>query len=332
MELSGISTFGSTIWTSLRDVERPFVRYLNPSTDAVQICRVDSGSSPIILSVIIPTADADRQGYFPALLEQIRTQNFQDFELIIVRGDPRQGRAINMGAALARGRYLITLDDDTSLPDRETFGKLLSVMEDHPDIGMAGGNNVIPNNCPPFIRRVMEQIPRRSWTPVLEITDSDLAEHPCLIMRSDDFKAVGGENEWIPRGLDPYLRQEFRKLGKRVVLIPGVIYHHLPPGSWGKLLRQFYRNGRQAAFVNHHYPQWMIETPEQHGAFKAQRPLIFRVFRFPWRLLKAFLTGKFIFFFSEVAYAAGFIYELLINKHSPNDIPPKGIDLHTGMN
>lgn len=310
-------------WTSLRNVERPFVRYLNPLTDAVQICRVESGSSPVILSVIIPTSDANRQGYFPALLEQIRIQNFQNFELIVVRGDARQGRAINIGATLARGKYFLTLDDDTSLPDRETFDKLLSVMEAHPDIGMAGGNNLIPEDCPPFIRQVMKELPRRSWRPVQEITDSDLAEHPCLIMRTDDFKAVGGENELIPRGLDPYLRQEFRKLGKRVVLIPEVIYHHLPPGSRDKLLRQFYRNGRQAAFVNRHYPQWMIETPARHGTFKARRPFIFRVFRFPLRLLKTFLTGKFIFLFCEVFYAAGFIYELLFNKLSNNNIIPQ---------
>lgn len=320
-----ISTFPSNTWTCVTNAERPFVRYLNPSMDSIWILRVEPENSPAIISVIIPTSDANRQGYFPALLEQIRTQNFQNFELIIIRGDTRQGRAFNIGASLAQGRYLLTLDDDTALPDRETFGKLLSVMEDHPDIGMAGGNNVIPNNCPPFIRRVMEQIPRRSWKPVLEITDSDLAEHPCLIMRTEEFKAVGGENEWIPRGLDPYLRQEFRKLGKRVVLVPGVIYHHLPPGSWDELLQQFYRNGRQAAFVNRHYPHWMIETPEGHGAFKARRPLVFRVFRFPWRLLKAFLTGKFIFFFSEVAYAIGFIYEMTFNEYSPNNITPEGL-------
>lgn len=318
------TTFPSNTWTSVTNAERPFVRYLNPSMGSVWIYRVEPENSPAIISVIIPTSDADRQGYFPALLEQIQAQNFRNFELIIIRGDTRQGRAFNIGASLAQGRYLLTLDDDTALPDRETFGKLLSVMEDHPDIGMAGGNNVIPNNCPPFIRRVMEQIPRRSWTPVLKITESDLAEHPCLIIRSDDFKAVGGENELIPRGLDPYLRQKFRQLGKRIVLVPGVIYHHLPPGDWIKLLRQFYRNGRQAAFVNRHYPQWAIETPAEHGAFNAQRPFIFRVFRFPLRLLKAFLTGRFIFFFSEVAYATGFIYELLFTKHSPNDIPPQG--------
>lgn len=310
-------------WKVMTNIERPFVCHINPITAAVQIGHLKFTEGSPVISVIIPTADASRNGYFPMLIDQIKKQHFTDFELIIVMGDKRQGRAINIGATLAQGKYLVTLDDDTFLPDPETFGKLVSIMDVHQDIGLAGGNNTIPDDCPPFIRRVMEQIPRRSWTPVLEITDSDLAEHPCLIMRSDDFKAVGGENELIPRGLDPYLRQEFRKLGKRVVLIPGVIYHHLPPGSWGKLLRQFYRNGRQAAFVNRNYPQWMIETPERHGAFKARRPLIFRVFRFPLRLLKAFFTGKFIFLFCEVAYATGVMYELLFNKLSNNNMPPK---------
>lgn len=301
---------------------RKFVRYYHPEPPTGKVFFGRPRDSAF-LSVIIPTCDADRDGYFEQLIEQIGDQDLIEYEVIVVKGDARQGRAINIGAALAKGKYLLTLDDDTSLPDRETFSKLIAVMDKHPEIGMAGGNNVIPEDASPFVRRVMEQIPRRSWTPVLEITDSDLAEHPCLIMRSDDFKAVGGENELIPRGLDPYLRQEFRKLGQRVVIVPGVIYHHLPPGSWDKLLQQFYRNGRQAAFVSRHYPQWMIETPEEHGTFTTQRPLIFRVFRFPLRLLKAFFTGKFIFLFCEVAYATGVMYELLFNKLSNNNMPPK---------
>jgi glycosyltransferase involved in cell wall biosynthesis len=266
------------------------------------------------VSIIIPTFDAYRGGYFPQLLKQIGNQDLNDYEVIVVRGDPRQGRAINIGAALSEGKYLLTLDDDTSLPDLETFSKLVEVMEKHPEIGMAGGNNVIPKNVSPFIRRVMKQIPRRSWKPVQEITDSDLAEHPCLIMRAKEFKKVGGENELIPRGLDPYLREEFRKIGKRVVVVPGVIYHHLPPNNLSKLLRQFYRNGRQAAYVNRNYPQWVIETPSKHGSFKNRLPLSLRIFRFPLRLMRALITIKHIWFLCEVAYALGFAYEWFFAK------------------
>lgn len=268
------------------------------------------------VSIIIPTFDAYRGGYFPKLLGQISRQNFSQFEVVVVRSDPRQGRAINIGAALAKGKYLLTLDDDTSLPDPETFSKLVAVMEKHPEIGMVGGNNVIPKDASPFVRRVMKQIPRRSWKSVQKITDSDLAEHPCLIMRAKEFKKVGGENELIPRGLDPYLREEFRKLGKRVVVIPGVIYHHLPPDSLAKLWRQFYRNGCQAAYTNRNYPQWVIETPSKHGSFKVRKPFPLRILRFPIRLLYALVTGRFMWFLCEVAYALGFAYELFFTRKS----------------
>jgi GT2 family glycosyltransferase len=244
-------------------------------------------------------------------LRQISEQDFTSFELLVVRGDSYQGRAINVGAALAQGKYLLTLDDDTALPDPQTFRKLVAVMDAHLDIGIAGGNNVIPENASPFVRRVMQQIPRRSWKPVIEITDSDLAEHPCMIMRLDEFKAVGGENELLPRGLDPYLREQFRRMGKRVVVVPGVTYHHLPPDNLTILLRQYYRNGLQAAFVNRNFPQWIIETPPDHGQFEVHYPRAKRYVRFSLRLLRALLDRKSLWFLSELSYALGFAREYL---------------------
>jgi hypothetical protein len=187
----------------------------------------------------------------------------------------------------------------------------MAVMDAHPGIGMAGGSNLIPKDAPAFVRRVMKELPRRSWPMVEEITDSDLAEHPCMIMRTAEFKQVGGENELIPRGLDPYLRMEFRKLGKRVVVVPGVVYHHLPPERLSRLLRQFYRNGIQAAFTNRHYPEWVIETPSRHGPFRTRLPFAFRICRFPLRLLLAIITMRPIWFLCEMAYATAFIHERL---------------------
>jgi len=268
-----------------------------------------------LVSIIIPCYNEqdniDRT--LDQLIELVEAHPYR-FEIIVVKGDPRQGRAINIGAAVARGKYLMTLDDDTSLPDPDTFTKLVAVMDAHPEIGMAGGNNVVPPDASPFMRRVMTEIPRRSWKPVRDITDSDLAEHPCLIMRTAEFKKVGGENELIPRGLDPYLREEFRKLEKRVVVVPGVIYHHLPPNNLNKLLRQFYRNGRQAAYTNRNFPQWVIETPPNHGSFRNRLPLCMRIFRFPLRLLRALITIKPIWFLCEVAYALGFSCEFVTKK------------------
>jgi len=301
-------------WFPANGLERSFVRHINRQNSEASIWHEKPEKNQVILSVIIPTSDAYRDGLFPQLLDQISAQTLKNYELIVIKGDSRQGRAINIGAGLAQGKYVLTLDDDTSLTDPLTFEKLVRVMEIEPQIGIAGGNNVIPEKANRFVRRVMQELPRRSWKPVFEITDSDLAEHPCMILRTENFKAVGGENELIPRGLDPYLREQFRLFGKRVVLVPGVIYHHMPPDSLFKLLRQFHRNGRHAAYVNRYYPEWIIETPANHGYFEVRKPFIFRVLRFPFRLVYSLIEGKPILFLCEVAYASGFIYELLFGK------------------
>ena len=300
-------------WFSAAKIDRSFVKYAHSKASPGKIWHYRSERLSDLLSVVIPTIDGYRGGYFLKLLTQIGCQNLKKFEVIVVRGDSRQGRAINTAAALAQGKYLLTLDDDTSLPDPKTFSKLVAVMTNHPKIGIAGGNNIIPPDANFFVRRVMQELPRRSWEPAKEIIDSDLAEHPCMIMRTEEFKLIGGENELIPRGLDPYLRHEFRKLKKRVVVVPEVIYYHLPPGNISKLLLQFYRNGRQAAYTNRNYPQWVIETPARHGNFKVRQSFTFRCLRFPFRLMRALATGKPIWFLCEVIYAFGFIREYLIS-------------------
>jgi len=299
--------FDSAMWTSATGSERSWARFVNTEASDGMIWHVSAESDPSILSLIIPTADADRGGYFRQLLRQLSAQSFQDFEMIVIKGDKRQGRAINIGAELAKGEYLLTVDDDSSLPDRDTLSKLVSAMDAHPDIGMAGGNNTVPDWATPFVKRVMRQVPRRSWQPVTEIIDSDLAEHPCLIMRADLFRRVGGENELIPRGLDPYLRKAFRDADSRVVVLPGIIYHHLPPKNWKKLLGQMYRNGQQAAYANIHSPEWVIETPAGHGEFTERVPLWRRIFRFPIRMLGNLLQGRWVWVVCEAYYAMGFV-------------------------
>ena len=311
--------FDGAQWRPAVGVQRPWVRFANQEPSGGVIWHVpaegvSAEKGAPRLSLIIPTADADRGGYFRKLMRQLGEQDFQDFELLVVKGDKRQGRAINIGAALAKGEYLLTVDDDSSLPESDTLGKLVAAMDAHPDIGMAGGNNTVPEWATPFVQRVMRQVPRRSWRPVTEIVDSDLAEHPCLIMRAALFREVGGENEQIPRGLDPYLRKVFREAGSRVVILPGIIYHHLPPDSWKKLLTQFYRNGRQAAYANIHSPEWVIETPAEHGEFVEKVPLVRRVLRFPLRMLGSLLQGKWVWVLCELFYACGFVVGWLKEK------------------
>ena len=301
-------------WLPADKVDCTFVKHSQFKASPGTFWYYGPDGSAVTLSVLIPTIDADRDGYFPKLLKQIGDQTLPKFEIIVVKGDSRQGRAINVAAALASGKYLLTLDDDTALPDKKTFEKLVEVMEMHPEIGIAGGNNIIPENANAFVKRVMKEIPRRSWQTVSEITISDLAEHPCMIMRAAEFKKIGGENELIYRGLDPYLREEFRKINKTVVVVPEVIYHHLPPQSAGKLFRQFFRNGLQAYMTHRYYPQWVIETPESHGSFIAYKTKLQRRLRFITMLAKSVITRKFVWLLCEISYAFGYVWASLKNK------------------
>jgi glycosyltransferase involved in cell wall biosynthesis len=248
-----------------------------------------------LVSIIIPTYDAYRDGLFPELLKQLSNQTYQNFEIIIIKGDSRQGRAINTGAGLSKGKYLLTLDDDTRIYDREILNKLTRVMNKDETIGMAGGINVIPKDATPFIKRV-------------------------LMIRKDVFIKVGGENEIIPRGLDPYLRNEFRRVGYRVVVVPNVNYSHLTPPSFLKLIKQFYRNGKQAAFCNKLFPQWVIETPSSHtNNFKAKRTFWYRIYRYVMNMVITLLKGHWIYLSASTAYASGFMWAYITLRENDQE-------------
>lgn len=300
-------------WNRCAGLRRPFAAWPHP-LDSPAKAAVFSGRGTPRLTVVIPTRDGVRHGHLRRLIAQIGRQEFTDFELIVVKGDPRQGRAINIGAELARGEYLLILDDDTALPHPLAFSRLVAAMDADPQIGIAGGSNVLPDRAPALVKRAMREIPRRCWPPVAQITDSDLAEHPCMMLRTGEFKALGGENELLPRGLDPYLRQQYRRAGKRVVIVPGVIYHHLPPLGLVRLWRQFFRNGRQAAYVNRRFPQWVIETPETHGPFAERVDWWERIRRFPRRWLGAVAAGKPVWFLCQSAYSLGFAAGLIVYR------------------
>ncbi|MDO9547689.1 MAG: hypothetical protein Q7J65_01830, partial [Candidatus Marinimicrobia bacterium] len=147
--------------------------------------------------------------------------------------------------------------------------------------------------------------------------DSDMAEHPCCIIPRNVFLEVGGENEIIPRGLDPYLRQEIRNAGYRVVVLPGAYIHHLPPKTFRKFVKQFYRNGKMAAYVNKFFPQFVIELTTKHGdEVSEKRSLMTRVLSYIGRLVKTLLTLRIFYLLSLVLYLTGYVIGYITLKES----------------
>ncbi|MDR7544440.1 MAG: glycosyltransferase [Armatimonadota bacterium] len=287
---------------------RHFVRHLmdGPIPEVRRSLGAHAGDPPAV-SVIIPVAGPGRADNLGHLLAQLGAQTLQDFEVIRVVGDRRQGRAINTGAAAARGPILVTMDDDTRIGHPALLQRIVEAFATDPSLGIVGVANLVPPDAPWLVRRAMREIPRRSSAPVVRVVDSDMAEHPCLAIRREVFYAVGGEHEGIPRGLDPYLRREVRRLGYRVVVIPGVWIHHMLPETASAILRQYFRNGMGAAYVRKFYPQLVLGQAWDHGQEPVDRPLTVRVLRYAWHMAAALATARWIYLGTLVAYAAGYV-------------------------
>lgn len=270
------------------------------------------------VSVIIPSWDGCRNGCVPRLQASIAAQHFADYEVHIIRGVAPQGRAINQGAALAKGEILIIVDDDSRLADETVFQRLVDTLDQDPGIGMAGASIVLAPEATDFQRRAALQFPRFHTPVVPKVTDSDLACHGCCAIPASVFNAVGREREDLIRGLDPDLRVRLRAAGYRVVLAPGARIHHPLPDGWRQLLRQFFRNGFGSAYAWKFQRASVYETHEalDEAQFTPRTSLGYRLVRFPLRLMRALFTGQTMRLAAYSAYAVGYVWGLLRAKES----------------
>jgi len=286
--------------------ERSFVKYRKG--DFKGSIEIKQNTPNPIVSIVIPTRDAWGRGWFPKLIKQIEEQTFKDWELIIVKGDTIQARAINAGVAVSKGKYILTLDDDSQLPQRETIENMVKVMESNDEIAVVGASKPIPPYVNWLSKRIMRELSRATIPIVEEITDSDMAEHGCLLIRKNVFEQIGGENEFLFRGDDSYLRDTIRKAGYRVVVAPKTLYHHIPPHTLRGFIKFAFRNGRGSAIIQKLYPQWVYDNPDEHRIDVDFQPSFGkRLFRTLKTTLLAFLLFRPIYIIYRFFYALGYL-------------------------
>ena len=274
------------------------------------------------VSVIIPSLDGNRGGNVAKLLDDLRGQTGLPrrsreaktgggLEAVVVVGVRPQGKAINLGASAAAGKFIVICDDDSRIPNPETIANLVDTLEADRSVGMCGASISQPPGANRFQRWAARDFPRLNMPPVTALIDSDMPCHGCCALRKDVFEAVGREREDIVRGLDPELRQRLREAGFRVVLVPGAVAHHPLPSSATALIRMFFRNGRGSAYAQRHQPHLVFDTAVDTAwnGQRLQRPWSQRALWFPLRSMGHLLRGRLLRVLADVAYAAGYAWE-----------------------
>ena len=265
------------------------------------------------VSVVIPSLDGKREGNLSRLIEDFKKQTFKSLEVIVIKNVSPQGRAINMGAVEARGEILLIADDDSRIDNPSVIENFLKALDGDPTVGMVGASILVPPDANWLQKKAAAEFPRFGMKVVEKTTESDMACHGCCAIPKKIFEEVGGERENIVRGLDPDLRFRLRQKGYRTVLAANTWVYHPLPGTLGKLLKTFFRNGMGSAYCFKKQPGLVYDTDEilELKAFQPKTTFLQRIFRFPIRIMKAIVECKFLRALGYIVYAAGFLYGVL---------------------
>jgi GT2 family glycosyltransferase len=235
--------------------------------------------------------------------------------VLIVEGVRPNGRARNVGAAEARGRTLVFIDDDVRLGHPELLANLVRALAADPSLGLVGPSQLPPPDATRFQRAAARQLSRACFPVVGRVIDTDMVTHACLAIPADLWRAIGGEHDELVRGTDPDLRARVRGAGRRVAVVPGTWAYHPPPASLGAMARSAWRGGRGAAWVRRHHPDLAYDVPEGPFAGMSRvRRLPYRVARFAVRVAGALVRGRVLLVASDLAYAAGYLSFLLARR------------------
>jgi len=170
------------------------------------------------------------------------------------------GRSNNLGFQRVRGEYLLLLNPDTELHPG-AVARMLEVLNSVPAAGIAAprllnADGSLQCTCvralPTPLNRAVDSEVLRRWSPRSSLWSTWEAFHSaqpvtveavsgaCMVMRADTFRSLGGFSpQFFMYGEDMDLCAKARRLGLKVVHIPGAQVVHHGGGSSSKQLSRF---------------------------------------------------------------------------------------------
>ncbi|MGZ8900834.1 MAG: glycosyltransferase [Limisphaerales bacterium] len=293
------------------------------------------GTRPPFFSVIIPTAGRPRQ--LGACLESLACIEYprDHYEVIIVddgsetplaplagsfrdridvtllsQAHSGPAAARNAGAKRARGTYLAFTDDDC-MPNADWLQKLEERFVQTPE-HLVGGRtlNALPNNPYSTASHLLIDYLYRHYNPIL--TQASFLTSNNLAVPAAQFRALGGFDAAFPLAAaeDRDFCDRWRHHGQRMIYAPEVLVYHAPPLTFRAFLRQHFRYGR-GAFSFH-------QARARRGQSRVRLESVtfyINLLRYPASQspCKNVWSSAALLFFSQVANAVGFFWEMGVN-------------------
>jgi glycosyltransferase involved in cell wall biosynthesis len=190
-----------------------------------------------LFTIIIPVRVAT--DYLRETQKHLSLQTYKSFELLVITDkishDPNPAKKRNLGAKMAKGKYLAFLDDD-SYPDKNWLKYAASILEKSPDYAAVCGPCLTPPSD-----NLRRQASGLVWSSFLgsggagsyrnHISSARFVDdYPSvnLIVKKTSFDKVGGFNTHHWPGEDTILCLDLvYKLHQKIYYHPSIIvYHH----------------------------------------------------------------------------------------------------------
>jgi glycosyltransferase involved in cell wall biosynthesis len=179
----------------------------------------------------------------PAQVDEVL---YADLPVSLVRQDQAgPAAARNRGAAVARGRFLVFLDDDC-VAEPDWLAALEAAFRAHAGTVLFGGEiiNPCPDNVHTEVGELILDVLRERFRP--EPGGVYFFRSMNLAVRADEFAACGGFDASLRTAEDREFSDRWLHRGGRLVAVPAARVVHARPLTFREFARRYYEYGRGA--------------------------------------------------------------------------------------